>query len=155
MEVLLRLQVFWDVTVCFWVSAFRCFEELCRLHLQRKVAEEVFGLFPLNMITPIASHPKSPKWWKLQYSLCLTKHFAMKTCETVKGHFQTFFALALDEKGWPNSWTACVIHEERAPCTYWVGTSFLFSMEERAIHTGKQTFSLHETLRFSWQWVPF
>lgn len=48
MKVLFRLQVFWDVTMCCWVSAFRGFEESCRLHLQGKVLEEVLGFLALE-----------------------------------------------------------------------------------------------------------
>jgi hypothetical protein len=48
MEVLLRLQVFGNVTLCGSVSVFRYFEQSCRLHLQGKVLEEVLAFLALE-----------------------------------------------------------------------------------------------------------
>jgi hypothetical protein len=69
-----RIQVFWDVMLCHWVSGVRCFEGLSCLHLQRsnslKEAEELLDpeyeansiLQNVSTHSPdTASHPRRPE----------------------------------------------------------------------------------------------
>jgi hypothetical protein len=59
--VLLRIQVFWNVTLCHWVSASHPFRKLCCYHLQRYSVHAFFmDWLPLKMKVTSSSKLQEP-----------------------------------------------------------------------------------------------
>jgi len=78
-----KIQVFWDVILCHWVSGFHCFEGLLCLHLQesnsQKETDELLDpeyeakIILQNVRThspDTASHPRRLEHWRLQHFKC-------------------------------------------------------------------------------------
>jgi hypothetical protein len=60
---LLKLQVFWHVTPCRWVSSYRRFERPQRLHIPGKAVKEDWVTLKMTALwsgeTSVTTHPKT------------------------------------------------------------------------------------------------
>jgi hypothetical protein len=58
--------------------------------------------------------------YTVEFSLCITKHYAMKTHEGVHVHIHAFLTLALVGDEWPASRLCRFTPEKRVSSTHWI-----------------------------------